>query len=773
MTATSNDELPRLGRYQVLNKLAQGGMAEIFLAKALGVMGFERLVAIKLIHSQLTRDGEFVKMFIDEARIAMHLSHRNIVQVFDLDKAGDTYFIAMEYVHGVNLYDVYERIASKGRWLDLPLALYIVAEVCKGLHFAHTRLGPDGRPLSIVHRDISPQNVLLSFEGEVKITDFGIAKAAERLHQTTPGIVKGKYAYMAPEILKERPVDGRADVFAAGVLLYELLVGENPYAGATPVATIENVLNKKVPPPSARGAMVSRELDDIAMQALSKDPDTRYRTAAELAEALTEHGLNLTTARRDIASGDSTVATLLAELFPEKLKRNTTAQPGGLKLPMVVPEPSRDTFPEVPASPATSDYQTTDPNQSESLDSTLMNLGPAPAIGGGSRRELYSADDEPSTALDLDPSSLYANDRTEGMQAVTAKPKQPKVDVEAATAKALPALVDDDTRPPVVVDDGLDRTMAHGANRAPARPAPSPSMLGPQPRIQHGPLVVPVHVPLTVEPPASRSEQLVVPVASKSQLGQPAFSPAPSGHGQASPAPQPNYGGPSAFGAPPHGFGGPGPGPAYPHGPPGPALGPGILAPAPPSPMPFAPSKAAEAPKTSRTWLFAGLALALAALGVVAALAVSQSSGGGVVAVPIITRPSGAEVSIDGVKQASTTPIEAKLPIGRSHRIELRLRNHKVYTQDLQPLEGLTPSIDVALQPVQGTIRFVVQPPDARVVVNGAPRGTVAQPVTGLEPGQDLVVRIEADGYKPHQAVVSLSEAAPEATITHNLEKAN
>ncbi len=767
MTSTSTEELPRLGRYQVLNKLAQGGMAEIFLAKALGVMGFERLVAIKLIHSQLTRDGEFVKMFIDEARIAMHLSHRNIVQVFDLDKAGDTYFIAMEYVHGVNLYDVYERIASKGRWLDLPLALYIVAEVCKGLHFAHTRIGPDGRPLGIIHRDISPQNVLLSFEGEVKITDFGIAKAAERLHQTTPGIVKGKYAYMAPEILKERPVDGRADVFAAGVLLYELLVGENPFAGPTPVATIENVLNKKVPPPSARGAMVSRELDDIAMQALSKDPDTRYRSAAELAEALTEHGLNLTTARRDIASGDSTVATLLTELFPEKLKRNSSPQAGGVKLPMApVAEPSRDTFPEVMSTPASSDYQTTDPNQSESLDSTLLNLGQAPSIQnhghghGGSRREMYSADDEPSTALDLDPSSLYANDRTEGMKAVNSK-KGIKVDVDAATAKALPALTDEaDTRPPVVFPSpdemGMDRTIMPASTRAPKQQQPAPAFsMGPNPRMAPGPLVVPVsppapppasmagplhspmappHAPMVplsspMAPEPSRSEQLVVPVPSRSQFTGILAQPPPS---------------PMSF---------PSPGS--------------------PVPMPGLPQQAPP-PPPNRNLLFAGVALVLVALGVIVAILASRG-GAEAIAVPIITRPAGAAVTIDGVRQASLTPIEALLPPGRDHRIELELAGHKKHTQDIRPFEGVTPSIDVALEPLRVTVLFAIEPPearDAKVLVNGAVRGTVADKLSGLEPGQELVVRIEKDGFKPHQETLSLTADRLEMTVKATLEKA-
>lgn len=335
--STPRPELPTLGRYQVIEEIAAGGMAEVFLARAVGAMGFQRLVAVKLIHSNFTRDPEFVKMFIDEARIAMHLHHRNIVQVFDLDEINGTYFLAMEYVRGVNLYSLYERIAQHGRWLDVPIALYLVAEICKGLHFAHTRTGADGRPLGIIHRDISPQNILLSYEGEVKITDFGIATAAERLHETAAGIVKGKYAYMAPERLSESPTDARVDVFSAGVLLYELLVGENPFAGASAVETIEAVLAGRVAKPSARGAHAPSRLDEICLQALALDPAERFPSAQALGDALTELAMELTYARKDMASGDAALAALLADLFPAERARKIAPQP--VSIPAPPPEP--------------------------------------------------------------------------------------------------------------------------------------------------------------------------------------------------------------------------------------------------------------------------------------------------------------------------------------------------------------------------------------------------------------------------------------------------
>lgn len=708
MTTPSTDELPRLGRYQVLNKLAQGGMAEIFLAKAIGVMGFERLVAIKLIHSQLTRDAEFVKMFIDEARIAMHLQHRNIVQVFDLDRAGDTYFIAMEYVHGCNLYDVYERIAQKGRWVDLPLALYIVAEVSKGLHFAHTRTGADGRPLGIIHRDISPQNVLLSFEGEVKITDFGIAKAAERLHVTTPGIVKGKYAYMAPEILKEKGVDGRADVFAAGVLLYELLVGENPFAGATPVQTIENVLQKVVPTPSQRGAMVSRELDQIAMTALAKDPNERFRSAAELAEALTEHGLNLTTARRDIASGDATVSALLHELFPEKARRTQqAAAPGSFALPLVSnPEPAvRDTYREDPSSAPDTGLgeRKTDPERTDEGDSTILNLEPArPAIsrGGG----LYSADSEPSTALDLEKFDRSQRDRTDPV----------RLDFEPVTDKSLSALDEPDvTSSPKIIgptgDYGDEDTLLNReASRAAAIPLP---------RIED--------VAQTRPPAVSVSYPLVSPVPPQHMSG-PTAPAGPAGplHGQVYPA--------------------------HPH-------------------MVAFPA-AQPAPQPSRALLWIGMvlvALAIVALGSVVMLRRGTES----IWVPIVSDPAGARVIINGEEQADRTPIQASLPVGQTHRIELRMPGHRTYQRDFLPLEGVEGRVDAKLEAITGSILFKVDPRDATLSVNGVSRGKVPDRLDGLLVGQDLVIRIERDGYLPHQVSTALTEQDPIVTINATLER--
>jgi eukaryotic-like serine/threonine-protein kinase len=750
MTAPTAEDLPRLGRYQVLNKLAQGGMAEIFLAKALGVMGFERLVAIKLIHSQLTRDSEFVKMFIDEARIAMHLQHRNIVQVFDLDKAGDTYFIAMEYVHGVNLYDVYEKIAARGRWFDLPLALYIVAEVSKGLHFAHTRLGPDGRPLGIVHRDISPQNVLLSFEGEVKITDFGIAKAAERLHVTTPGIVKGKYAYMAPEILREKKVDGRADVFAAGVLLYELLVGENPYAGATPVQTIENVMHKVVPAPSQRGAYVSSELDQITLMALAKDPDERYANAAEFAEALTDHGLNLTSARRDIASGDSTISALLQELFPEKAKRAPlTAAPGSVNLPLVakVQNPGEDTFPEEKMSAAIDPSMTPAGGMDSragdgEVDSTLLNLnGRRPASSQAQPRpqKRYNSYDEPATA------ELRSTDNTDPV----------KLDYEPATDRNLRALGRSATGEPVIVApeedfESGDPTVLN-SNMTPSEPSPPAKKAGPGANVPaSSPRPSPQHLPMPIVQSAP---------SAPAQPHQPPHAPHPPTHAPSAPEPfQQSKSGPQLVV------------PVLP--PVGPNLE-GVLnrPPTAGAPQPGAPAEADSMSK-SKSMLLGGIAFVAAALVVLIIIAAIQRfSGPTLIPIRISSTPPGAQALVDGQDIGEPTPTEILLKDGETHVLELRMPGHKSFKKDVLPLKGVTSQVDAVLEPITGSIAVKVDPPDAVLSVNGVSKGPAPAKIENLLVGQDVVLKFERQGYVAKQETVSLTEASPNASVTVTLQK--
>src|SRR5512139_2277258 len=236
-------ESPRIfGRYQLLELIARGGMAEVHKAKSHGVEGFEKVLVIKSILPELSRDAEFVEMFVKEAKIAVSLSHPNIVQVFDLGRADDRYFIAMEYVAGTDLSTLLRRAARHELPLAPALSVFIASEVAQALDYAHRRRDQDLQPMSLVHRDVSPQNILLGFEGAVKLTDFGIAKARHKVEENTQaGVLKGKYAYMAPEQARGEPVDARADLYALGIVLYECLSGTHPFLTPSSYETLRNV----------------------------------------------------------------------------------------------------------------------------------------------------------------------------------------------------------------------------------------------------------------------------------------------------------------------------------------------------------------------------------------------------------------------------------------------------------------------------------------------------------------------------------------------------
>jgi eukaryotic-like serine/threonine-protein kinase len=276
------------GKYQLLELLGRGGMAEVFKAKSYGVEGFEKLLVIKRILPTLTDNERFVDMFINEAKIAVSLNHANIVQVFDLGKVGDSYYIAMEYVQGLDMSTFIKRCEKLGRGVPQELAAYIGSEVAKGLDYAHRRRGQSLEPLNIIHRDISPHNVLLSYEGEVKITDFGIAKAKTTLSEEEPGSVKGKYAYMAPEQAQAKPHDRRVDIFSLGVVLYEAITGTNPFRGLKSHEVIHKIQSRSYPPirECGRCAEVPQELCDIVTKAMSPNPGERYRDAGEMYESL-------------------------------------------------------------------------------------------------------------------------------------------------------------------------------------------------------------------------------------------------------------------------------------------------------------------------------------------------------------------------------------------------------------------------------------------------------------------------------------------------------
>jgi eukaryotic-like serine/threonine-protein kinase len=274
------------GRYLLLDRVNIGGMAEVWRGKVFGAGAFERLVAIKRILPNIAEDEEFISMFQDEAKISVQLTHANICQIYELNRIGSSLYIAMEYVPGKDLRSIFERARKKGEPPPVPLVCYVIGKLCEGLDYAHRKKDSYGRELNVVHRDVSPQNVLISFEGEVKVIDFGIAKAAGKVTKTQAGILKGKFGYMSPEQIRGLPLDRRSDVFAIGVCLYELLTGERLFIGESDFQVLEKVRKAEVLPPSTYNRKIPEALERIVLKALAKDPEDRFQYASDLADEL-------------------------------------------------------------------------------------------------------------------------------------------------------------------------------------------------------------------------------------------------------------------------------------------------------------------------------------------------------------------------------------------------------------------------------------------------------------------------------------------------------
>src|SRR6185503_10645637 len=291
-------------RYRITERVAAGGMAEVFRGVAESMRGFKKNIAIKRILPSLTKNKKFVAMFLDEARLSLALQHANIVQVFDIGHSEDTYFIVMEYVDGCDLKALMEWRRRINKRIPIAHTLYVVMEICKGLSYAHELPNPEtNAAMGIVHRDISPPNVLISKQGEIKVVDFGLAKATSQVEITDPGVVKGKMSYLSPEAARGEEVDSRADIFAVGILLYEMLTGKRLFYGETDYQTVELVRNAKIPPLRPQNPQVEPELEDVVRKALARRAEDRYGSALDLQDALAHYSYSrgLKVISRDIA----------------------------------------------------------------------------------------------------------------------------------------------------------------------------------------------------------------------------------------------------------------------------------------------------------------------------------------------------------------------------------------------------------------------------------------------------------------------------------------
>ncbi|MCA2980082.1 MAG: serine/threonine protein kinase [Myxococcaceae bacterium] len=305
----------RFGRYELLRKIAAGGMGQVLLARK-GAEGFEKLVVIKRILPHLVEDEEFFTMFVDEAKITMRLDHPNIARINEFGVEGGVHFIEMEYVAGEDVRRLDKRARVTGKALPLGVVLRIIADAAAGLDFAHKAKDAKGEPLNLVHRDVSPQNVLVGFDGAVKLIDFGVAKAAGRAQHTATGILKGKFPYMSPEQADGYDLDARSDVFALGIVLWELLTGKRLFKGENDLMTQRLVKACQVPPPSQVDPSVPAALDEVVLRALAKAPGDRYADAGAFRMALEDFAL-----AEKIPASNAHLVAFMQALYAERIAK--------------------------------------------------------------------------------------------------------------------------------------------------------------------------------------------------------------------------------------------------------------------------------------------------------------------------------------------------------------------------------------------------------------------------------------------------------------------
>ena len=323
----------RVDRYELVGELASGGMATVFLARLTGVGGFQRFVAIKRLHPHLANEKEFVEMFLDEARIAARIHHPNVVPILEVGASPVGYYLVMEYIEGDTLARLLARAAQRGKRLPVPIALRIALDTLSGLHAAHELRDDTGEPVNLVHRDVSPQNVLVGIDGIARITDFGVARAASRLTATRVGQLKGKIAYMAPEqAAGEETLDRRADVFASGIVIWEELAAKRLFKADNEAATLSRVMTEPVPPLHAVVPGLSVQLSNVIMRALERDPNRRFSTCAQFGDAI-----------EAAATGKEKIATPreLAAYVAEVLGEEVSAQRDAVRAWIARSEPSQ------------------------------------------------------------------------------------------------------------------------------------------------------------------------------------------------------------------------------------------------------------------------------------------------------------------------------------------------------------------------------------------------------------------------------------------------
>jgi len=794
----------RLGVYELVAPLATGGMAELFIAKTTGVSGFEKQVALKVIHPNYSSDPDFVRMLVDEAKLAVQLQHANIVQTYDLGQVDGQYYIAMELIDAVDLYKVLKTSSERGLDFPIDVASHITSEVATGLDYAHRKNDPHGRPLMIVHRDVSPQNVLVSLEGEVKIVDFGIAKAALRGQQTQAGVIKGKYFYMSPEQAWGEKIDARTDVFSTGILLHEMLVGEMLYLEEDIDRLLKLVRAADIQAPSRKRPDVPPELDAIVMKALAKRPEDRYQTGADLSTALTRF---LRTQFPDF--GRVRVARFLREVVE--------AEPS--RADITLPPAAREDFGDenslifdlksqrrVSAEEAHDHSARRREDETRGIDS--------PRISAKTDRSARSDyDDGGATEYDHKP-VIDLRDRGTDPDPVGAR-LPPGVRAPKPSAPPDFGVVGDDAEPTEFAGArrGAKRSGPYEEESTSQRPRPQPpsglaarpgvSPIPPPPRVPSGPApelpstrqrrpsLAPGPSPIAQRrgaqpppPPSSRgmmglgvSETTPRSALARSGSAMEARPTGGDGHAASegerglppgsgyspSQAQAPNHppSSPSAYDAQRRsshgGAGAPGEVPGTGETPlidwsAAPTVTPSAAA-------PYAPrtgdydalaSVRTHSPDLRRRKLLLVAGGLLATSLVVLIIALVWPDGPSRGSIEIVSSPSGATVRIDGTVLSKLTPIRiSDVDVRQPHHLAVTLRGYDTWESDAK-FDGGEREIrlQAALISAVGTLDITTSPAGAEAIVNGRISGTTPTKVGDLPPNEDVTLELRLRGYK-------------------------
>jgi len=451
-----------IGRYRLIAELARGGMGVVHLAVAGGPAGFHKLLVVKELRPELARDDACVAMFLDEARLAARLSHRNLVQTLEVGSEGERHFLVMEYLEGRSLQRLVRRLGPEGG-LTVGAYLRIVAGALAGLHHAHELRDYDGSPLGVVHRDVSPMNVMVTFDGQVKLLDFGIAKSAQSTQQTKTGILKGRVAYMAPEQACAQSVDRRTDVYAAGVMIWEGAARRRLWQGLSEVQTLSSLLREGPPPLREVCPDAPAELEAICLRATARDPDARYATAAELLDRLEEH---LGT-RADVVGTEEIGARAVEAFSEERVRTRALVEEALARMRTSGHTPSARVF-SVPAPlAAASPWWASRRAVGAALAAALLLL--SVALGAALRREDASPAATRAPAPLDPPSSAVAQGALRRAADVLLEPAPARPAADAApTTEIIPRFV-------VVASAPRARAPAAGAAAQPPASTPAPS----------------------------------------------------------------------------------------------------------------------------------------------------------------------------------------------------------------------------------------------------------------------------------------------------------